>query len=192
MEILAIDDEKIALEELVDSIRQAEPSAVVHSFMSAQEALGAFTEYPCQVAFVDIQMEMISGVEFAKQLKLIYPRVNIIFATGHVNYREDAFDMHASGYITKPITAGKVRKELDDLRYPVSHVSEKKMRIQTFGNFEVYADEEPPEFHIRQNKGNVCLPCGPQGRILLKPRDNGSAVAGRLPYELSEQPEKRP
>ena len=152
MEILAIDDEKIALEELVDSIRQAEPSAVVHSFMSAQEALGAFTEYPCQVAFVDIQMETISGVEFAKQLKLIYPRVNIIFATGHVDYREDAFDMHASGYITKPITAGKVRKELDDLRYPVIHVSEKKMRIQTFGNFEVYADEEPLNFTYDKTK----------------------------------------
>lgn len=113
MKILAIDDEKIALEGLVDAIRKAEPSAEIDGFRKASEALNFYREHACEVVFLDVQMRNMSGVELAKEMKLINPKVNIIFATGYGDYREDAFDMHASGYLLKPITEKKIRTELD-------------------------------------------------------------------------------
>lgn len=126
MNILAIDDEKIALEGLVSAIKEAEPSATIYSFQNPQDALEFCQSTSCEVAFLDIQMRNISGVELAKAIKLIHPHMNIIFATGYIDYMKEAFDLHASGYMLKPITAEKVRDELDNLRYSLKPVRKKK------------------------------------------------------------------
>lgn len=146
MKILAVDDEKIGLEGLVSTIKEVESSAEIYSFQKAEDALAFCRENVFEVAFLDIRMRGMSGVELAKQMKLINPQVNIIFATGYGDYREEAFDMHVSGYLTKPVTPQKVRKELDNLRYPVASASEKRVRFTAFGNFEVYIDGNPVRF----------------------------------------------
>lgn len=152
MKILAIDDEKIALEGLVDAIKKAEPSAEIYSFKRASEALDFYRDHICEVVFLDVQMRNMSGIELAKEMKLINPEVNIIFATGYGDYREDAFDMHASGYVLKPITEKKIRKELDCLRYPVARAAQKRIQICTFGNFELYIDKNPVHFKYDKTK----------------------------------------
>lgn len=146
MNILAIDDEKIALEGLVSSAKKAEPSATIYSFQRPKESLEFFRETPCEVVLLDIQMRNMSGVELAKEIKLINPHTNIIFATGYTEYMKEALDMHASGYILKPITAQKIRKELENLRFPVKPERRNRVYFQTFGNFEVFIDEQPVKF----------------------------------------------
>jgi len=58
-------------------------------------------------------MRGMTGVEVAKKLKEINPKMNIIFVTGFSDYKGDAMDMKASGYIMKPVTAEEVKAELD-------------------------------------------------------------------------------
>lgn len=146
MKILAIDDERIALEGLVSAIREVEPEAEIYSFGKASQALEFYRENSCETAFLDIQMRSMSGVDLARQMKLIRPDVNIIFATGYEDYMGDAFEMHASGYLTKPITAKKVRAELDSLRFPAVSAAKKRVSFCTFGNFEAFIDGEPAKF----------------------------------------------
>lgn len=152
MKILAVDDEAIALEDLVEAIKEAEPSAQIHSFQKAREALDYYRNDPCDVAFLDIQMWGMDGVSVAKELKMINAGVNIIFVTAYTDYREDAFAMHASGYLTKPVNAQMIRRELDDLRHPVREISDKRVRIVTFGNFEIYVDGAPVVFRYDKTK----------------------------------------
>lgn len=76
-------------------------------------------ENVCDVAFLDIQMRSMTGLELAKQLKERQPNVNIIFVTGFSEYTGEAIQLHASGYIEKPVTEEKIRRELDNLRHPV-------------------------------------------------------------------------
>ena len=152
MIILALDDEKIALEGLVKSIREAEPTAEVYGFKKAGEAMEFFKQKPCDIVFLDIQMRSVNGVILAKEMKLLQPKVNIIFATGYSDYMGAAFAMHASGYLIKPITTKKVRAELDDLRNPVAPVLGKRVEIYTFGNFEVYVDKKPLVFKYEKTK----------------------------------------
>lgn len=146
MNILALDDEEIALEGLVSSIRKAEPSATIYSFNMPKEALEFCKNNTCEVALLDIQMWNMNGVQLAKEIKLITPQTNIIFTTGYEDYMKEAFEIHASGYVMKPITPAKIRKELDNLRYPVQIVTKNRVRFQTFGNFEVFIDGQPAKF----------------------------------------------
>ncbi len=150
MKILAVDDEIIALEGLVKSIKEADSNATVYSFRFADEAIKFMETNTCDVAFLDIEMYGINGVSLANILLQMNPNINIIFSTGYGNYRDVAFDIHASGYIVKPITPEKVKKELANLRKPVKEV--KKLQINVFGNFEVYYDGNPLKFKYTKSK----------------------------------------
>lgn len=150
MIVIAVDDERFALENLSDSIREAAPAAIIHRFRYPEDALDFAKENYIDVAFLDVEMVNMNGVELAERLKLYYPDINIIFSTGYGQYRDAAFDLHASGYLTKPITPEKVKKELDNLRRPVRNP--KRVRIQAFGNFEVYLDGSPINFKYTKSK----------------------------------------
>ena len=71
---------------------------------------------PVDVAFLDIQMRGLSGVELAEALRLQNPAVNLIFVTGYDQYTGDAMALPASGYILKPVNNAKIEKELSALR----------------------------------------------------------------------------
>lgn len=121
MKILAVDDEPLALEMLSDAIHQACPNAQVYEFSSPSRALESARRQPCDIAFLDIHLRGMTGVDLARKLKDILPSINIIFVTGYDNYTGDAMAMHASGYIMKPVTAQKIQAEISDLRYQPSN-----------------------------------------------------------------------
>ena len=150
MKIIALDDEELALEGLMDAIRACAPNAELHGFSYPEDVLAFLRDHSCDVAFLDVEMAGINGVELAEQLKLRNPDINLIFATGFSRYQGSAFDLHASGYLMKPITVEKVRKELANLRRPVPE--EKRIQVQCFGNFEVYLDGIPLEFKYHKTK----------------------------------------
>ena len=150
MKILAVDDEIIALDGLVRSIQEADSNAKVYSYRFADEAIEFAKNNTCDVAFLDIEMVGMNGINLANELIKLNPNINIIFSTGYGNYRDVAFDIHASGYIVKPITPEKVKKELLNLRRPVK--VENKLQINVFGNFEVYYDEKPLKFKYTKSK----------------------------------------
>ena len=150
MKIIAVDDEKIALQGLLSAIQQAAPNAEIHGFRYTREAIEHMEKDPCDVAFLDIEMKGMNGVEVAEALKEINPDVNIIFATGFGAYRDAAFDLHASGYLIKPITEEAVKRELDNLRRPISNP--KRLQIRTFGNFEVLYNNTPLRFKYQKTK----------------------------------------
>ena len=150
MKIIAVDDEKIALQGLLSSIQKAAPDATVYGFRYASDAVEHMKNEPCDIAFLDIEMKGTDGVITAKMLKEINPDINIIFATGFGSYRDVAFDLHASGYLIKPITAESVRNELDNLRRPVPKAQ--KLRAITFGNFQILYGDKHVKFKYKKTK----------------------------------------
>ena len=150
MIVIAVDDERFALENLVEAIEKASSDARIHRFRYPEDALDFAKENQVDVAFLDVEMVGMNGVELAERLKLYHPDINIIFSTGYGHYRDAAFDLHASGYLTKPITPEKVKKELDNLRRPIRNP--KRLRIRAFGNFEVFLDGSPIGFKYSKAK----------------------------------------
>lgn len=154
MRILAVDDEPLMLEMLCDRIRQARPQAELLPFGSSRTLLHWLEEEQegFDVAFLDIEMPGISGIALAQRLKTLCPQGNVIFVTGFSQYMAEAFQLHASGYIMKPVSVRAVEEELDDLRRPLPDQEKKRLRVQTFGNFEVFHDGEPVHFRRRRTK----------------------------------------
>ena len=141
MRILAVDDEKLMLERLVRCITEAVPQAEVVSFQKATECLAYAMKEQVDVAFLDIRMRMMDGMELARQIKLLQPKINIIFTTGYSDYIYDAVsEIRCSGYVLKPVTTEQIRRELDNLRHPIEQQSGAKVHMQCFGNFEVFVD----------------------------------------------------
>ena len=107
-----------------------------------------------EVAFLDIEMPGMNGLILARHIKEeINPKTNIIFTTGFNEHIEEAFTrLRASGYLMKPITVEMVLTELDNLRYPVRLKGENRIRIRTFGAFEIYVDDIPVNFYYGKTK----------------------------------------
>ncbi|MGN0689941.1 MAG: response regulator [Oscillospiraceae bacterium] len=152
MRIIAVDDEEIALDILKNAIKEAEPNDETEAFDKSSKALQYAEKNICDVAFLDIETGDMNGIALAKALKLKNPQINIIFSTGYSEYALEAIEMHASGYITKPVTAEKVRSELDNLRFEIPTENEKKLCIQCFGNFDVFFCDKPIGFKYTKTK----------------------------------------
>lgn len=152
MIIFAIDDEALSLEGLTDAITSASPGAEVYAFQSAREALAFAGKKAPDTVFLDIEMRDMSGIEAASGFLKMYPKINIIFATGYQEYMPDAFRLHASGYITKPITPAKVRTELQNLRHEVAGEGKCSLRFRAFGEFEVFDKDQPVTFDYAKTR----------------------------------------
>lgn len=147
MRIIAVDDEELALEGCINAIKKVEPEARVEGFTSGNEALEKADELKPQIAFLDVEMRTENGVNIAKRLQEKNPEINIVFVTGYSEYMKEAFELYASGYILKPVTAKKVQSEFEHLRFPVvdeNTPKTNKLRVQTFGEFEVFTESGLP------------------------------------------------
>ena len=171
MIIMAVDDERLALENLTEAIAMAAPEAQIHRFRYPEDALGFAKETDVDVAFLDVEMVGMNGVELAERLQLYHPDVNIIFSTGYGHYRDVAFELHASGYLTKPITPEKVKKELENLRRPVR--DPKRVKFHAFGNFEAYLDGNPINFKYSKTKEMLAYLVDRKGALCT----NGEIIA---------------
>ncbi|MBO4347460.1 MAG: response regulator [Lachnospiraceae bacterium] len=153
MKILAADDEILALEVLVDAIKDAEPTAEIVSFRSGRDVLDYLSENTCDVCFFDIEMRDMNGIELAYEVKKFNPKANIIFVTGYSDYTQDAFEVRASGYVLKPVTSVKVAEEIRNLRNPIEENQKNfDVYVKTFGNFDVYSKGEPIIFKRSKSK----------------------------------------
>ena len=152
MNILAIDDEYYALELMKNALEEVAGGSTVYLCRDVKSALQTATETKIDVAFLDIHMPEMNGVELALELKKLNPKVNIVFATGFSEYMKEGIDLRMSGYIMKPVTPEAVRTELENLRNPIEWNNEKRIKILTFGNFDVFVDGEPLKFERKQAK----------------------------------------
>ena len=135
MNIIAVDDEKLSLEALVSCIKENLPNETVNAFRRTSDAEVFAGWNGCDIAFLDIEMRDVNGIELAKKIQEINSKVNIVFVTGYGDYTGEAFSIFASAYIMKPVTAEKVKKALETLRYG-NILEEGRLKAVTFGNFE--------------------------------------------------------
>ena len=150
MNAIAVDDEIYMLETLQEAVSTSSDIAIVEGFSSCSAALAYATENPVDVAFLDINMRGIGGLGLAEKLLELQPRCKIIFCTGYAEYAVSAFQLHASGYLMKPITPEAVQKEIDHIKGVKA--TEKLLTIQCFGNFEVFYNGEILPFRRKKAK----------------------------------------
>lgn len=140
MNYIAVDDEPFALEDFAESFQEAVPEERISLFGKPSLALQYVQSNQVDVAFLDIELGSMNGLDLAKKLKDIQPEIHIIFVTSHEKYAVGAFQIHAAGYLLKPVSAGDITRELTFLYGSLTANNNRKVRVQTFGGFAAYAN----------------------------------------------------
>lgn len=152
MRIITADDEPLALESLTEAVKEAVPEEEIHEFSNPEKLLEFAGSTLCDVAFLDIDMGFMSGIEVAKKLKIWNPAINIIFVTAYSEYMYTAIKMRVSGYLTKPVTREEVKEELENLRNPVRMPAEHRLQAKCFGTFDVFVEGKSLSFERSKTK----------------------------------------
>jgi two-component SAPR family response regulator len=160
MFVLAVDDEPIMLKELTAELCQVFPNADIQGFQDPKKALRWASDLTQEgnklsYAFLDIRMRDMSGIELARQLKLLHPDTVLIFCTAYTEYAFDAMGMYAKGYLMKPVSAENIVRTLDEMVFDwrkSGEILEHQFWVKTFGNFEVFVDGQPLVFEREKAK----------------------------------------
>lgn len=185
MRIIAVDDDGTFLKKIQGYLSKVVPDATCFFFDSSLAALAKAREEEIDVAFLDVKMPELNGIDLGKYLTELNPYVNLIYLTEHIEYAYDALRLHASGFLKKPGTIADVQKELVTLRFPELRKKYKRVFAQTFGNFELFVDGVPVEFKYKRTKEIVALLINNRGAQTT----NGEIIASL--WEDDGDPDKK-
>lgn len=152
MKVLLVDDEQLQLIRLEKACKSVLHDAEFISYMNPVKVLEENSNTIFDIAFLDIEMPEINGIQLAKKLKKINPLLKVIFVTAYSDYALQAFNIHASGYLTKPVSETKIKEEIENIQNIAPLATTKKLQIKCFGNFEVFHEGEPLKFKYKKSK----------------------------------------
>ena len=122
MTILCVDNTPIMLQFLAENAAIAFPHANVQTYRSEESALKYAQANGCDVLLCEINPPRLEGLFLADKVKMINPKVNIIFVTvcSESEYAREVMRLKPSGYLTKEATNVQILEELRNLRYPIA------------------------------------------------------------------------
>jgi two-component system LytT family response regulator len=107
-----VDDERLAVQRLSRLLTETGRVVVAGSATDPHEALEALGGTDVDVAFLDIQMPEMTGLELVERLNRDIP---VIFTTAYDRYALEAFAVNSIDYLLKPVEASRLEKALDKL-----------------------------------------------------------------------------
>lgn len=155
MRFLLADDEPLALRDLKEAVERVSPESELACFTTVREAIGYAKKHKIDVGFLDIEMGTVNGIALAKALKELWPDMAVVFVTSHVQYALEAFQIHATGYLLKPVDEKDLKNELTFI-YPEEKTG-KKIQVKTFGGFDVFVDGTALTFKRAKSKELLAL-----------------------------------
>ena len=146
MKALCVDDELLPLEALERAVRKSPDIDEVVSFEDEFDALEWAKTHPVDVAFLDVEMHDMNGIELARHLSKLHPHISIIFCTGYEQYALNAIQLHLdAGYLVKPFRFCQIQKEIEHIKkkkapetvIPASDDAMQPVTIRMMGEFSI-------------------------------------------------------
>lgn len=100
MNCLIIDDEPLAIDVIVAHCARIPELHVVETCNNAMEAFQALHKHEVQLIFLDINMPVISGLNFLKSLK---DPPAVILTTAYTEYALEGYELDVVDYLLKPV-----------------------------------------------------------------------------------------
>ncbi len=105
---------------------------VVGEAVNGTEAVGLAVSLEPSVIIMDVDLPGKDGVEASREILNISPDVFLIYATGHLEYMAEAFEMYAFDYLVKPYrmerltqTITRIQKLMESRRKDIQQSREK-------------------------------------------------------------------
>ncbi len=116
---LVADDELNLAEHLRTRLQALWPElALLPLAANGLEALRAINEDEPEIAFLDIRMPGLTGLDVAGRIDT---RTHVVFVTAYDQYAVEAFDRDAVDYLLKPVTDERLAKCIERLQRKLEH-----------------------------------------------------------------------
>ena len=116
--VIMVGDRTLILKGGLSILEKVLPDANITGFTNAHEAIEYAKANRIALAFLDIELREMSGLELCQKLLETNPRTNIVYLTAYSEYSLDAWSTGACGFMLKPITVEGVSAQIKKLRYP--------------------------------------------------------------------------
>lgn len=115
MRLLIVDDEPLARRRLAQLLPAVPDARIVGEAASGREALAMIESLRPDVVLLDIEMPGVDGFAVLKGLPQDAAPV-IVFVTAFQDHAVAAFDLRATDFVVKPVTAERLIRALDQAR----------------------------------------------------------------------------
>jgi DNA-binding LytR/AlgR family response regulator len=116
MRVLAVDDERPALDDLARVLRAQPAVASVETAASGAEALHLLADERFDAVFLDVRMPGLDGVELARVLRRFASPPALVFVSAYESAAVEAFELRAVDYLMKPVSRARLDDALDRVR----------------------------------------------------------------------------
>lgn len=107
---IIVDDEPLAIRLLKVHLERVMELKLAQSFENPLEALSYLRNKPVDLVFLDIQMPVLTGMEFARSLQVM---PSVIFTTAYRDYAVESYELQVVDYLVKPITFPRFYQAVD-------------------------------------------------------------------------------
>lgn len=142
MRAILVDDEPLMLKRFARLSQEIPDLHIVGQFESSQEALEYAEANPVELAFLDVAMPIMNGIELAKKLRENRKDILIVFVSAYDEYIWDSNKVGGDYYIIKPYDRETLEMVMDRIRL-IAQRQKKELYIQTFGRFVVFRNGKP-------------------------------------------------
>lgn len=151
MRITIVDDERRARQILENILRSLGEEDII-AFPSAEEALAHVRRFGCDLAFLDIEMPGMSGMELTAALAALPEPPMTVFVTAYPEYSLRAWDLDAADYLLKPFSADRIRRALERARRRLGQKPPKppQVEVRCFPTFGLWVNGTSVDFGNRK------------------------------------------
>ena len=159
--VIAVDDEQNALNRFERLISQDTRLELLKTFTKPADAMAFMKNNQVDIAFLDIEMPEMTGLELAEVLMDINPYLEIVFVTAYNQYALEAFKAHATGYLLKPLSHEDFTTQIDSMVKKLGNkthvVEDDKLTINCFGAFSIKKTTDAEPLRFRTSKAEELL-----------------------------------
>ena len=113
---------------------------------SAADAIRRLEDRPADIVLLDAGLPDTDAPALAAAIREKWPDAALVFIADSAQYALAAFEVHASGYILKPVRREKLAAELEYAAGKGRPRPGARVSVRTFGRFELFMDGEPVSF----------------------------------------------
>lgn len=162
MKTILVDDKELAFRVFEKELKGLQGIQIVGKFSSAYEAIEYVSNHEVELAFVDIQTGTHNGIDLAKALREINPKMLLIFITDHEEYAMASIKLNAVAYLLKPYTKEELAYAVESA-FLLSRRNYPKLYARTFGHFDFFVNGKPIMFKSAKAKELMVLLIDRQG-----------------------------
>ncbi len=158
--VIAVDDEQNALNRLERLVLADSRLELLKTFSNPCEAEAFMKSNKADIAFLDIEMPEMTGLELAEKLMDLNPYIEVVFVTAYNQYALEAFKAHATGYLLKPLSRDDFTAQIDTMEKKLDkpHKAEDdKLIINCFGAFSIKRASDMESLRFRTSKAEELL-----------------------------------